>query len=132
MMKSENNTREERLQKLCAAVRKYTAARNYPKCAAMISEAMMKFPNAPEPHNLLGIVLEKEGDHAGAMKHFRAAYALDPNYIPARQNLETYGTFFAGGRCAFDESDCPKTEPFYDAAPHDKKEIRITFGREKK
>ena len=132
MMKPEKNAREERLQELCSAVRKYTAARNYPKCAAMISEAMKEFPNAPEPHNLLGIVLEKEGDHAGAMKHFRAAYALDPNYIPARQNLETYGTFYAGGKCAFDESDCPKREPFHDATPHDEKGISITFGREKK
>ena len=132
MMTYETNTRSTQLQELCAAVRKYSTARDYQKCVAMICKAMGEFPNAPEPHNLFGIVLEKEGDHAGAMKHFRAAYALDPNYIPARQNLETYGTFYAGGKCAFDESDCPKREPFHDATPHDEKEIRITFGREKK
>ncbi|MPN31218.1 hypothetical protein SDC9_178692 [bioreactor metagenome] len=39
------------------------------------------------------------------MKHFRAAWALDPTYIPARQNLDCYGTFFSNGKCAYDESD---------------------------
>ena len=80
MMTQETNTRSTQLQELCAAVRKYSTARDYQKCAAMICKAMGEFPNAPQPHNLFGIVLEKEGDHVGAMKHFRAAYALDPTY----------------------------------------------------
>ena len=41
-----------------------------------------------------------------AMKHFRAAWALDPAYLPARQNLDTFGTFFSHGKSAYDESDC--------------------------
>ena len=40
-----------------------------------------------------------------AMKHFKAALALDPEYLPAKYNLRTYGTFFSRGSCAFDESD---------------------------
>ena len=120
-MTQEKNTRNAQLQELCSAVRKYSAALNYPKCAALICEAMGKFPNAPEPHNLLGIVLEKEGNHADAMKHFRAAYALDPTYIPARQNLETYGTFYACGKCAFDESDCPEAFPLLYTSPYNEK-----------
>ena len=111
MMTQETNTRSTQLQELCAAVRKYATARDCQKCAAMICKAMGEFPNAPQPHNLFGIVLEKEGDHVGAMKHFRAAYALDPTYMPARQNLELYGTFYSCGKCAFDESDCPKDAP---------------------
>ena len=75
-MTQETNTRSTQLQTLCAAVRKYAAARDYQKCAAMICKAMGEFPSAPQPHNLFGIVLEKEGDHGGAMKHFRAASAL--------------------------------------------------------
>ena len=55
------------LQALCDGVRKYVDTRNYQKCVAMICEAMGEFPNAPEPHNLLGIVMEKECDHPGAM-----------------------------------------------------------------
>ncbi len=45
------------------------------------------------------------------MKHFRAAWALDPTYLPASHNLNTYGTFFSNGSCAFDESDVPLAPP---------------------
>ena len=82
-MTQEKNIRGTQLQELCSAVRKYDAARDYQKCAVMICKAMGEFSNAPQPHNLFGIVLEKEGDHVLAMKHFRAAYALDPTYTPA-------------------------------------------------
>ncbi|MGN0983299.1 MAG: hypothetical protein ACI4OI_00535 [Gemmiger sp.] len=110
-MTQETNTRSTQLEALCAAVRKYSTVRDFQKCVALISQAMAEFPSAPQPHNLFGIVLEREGDHALAMRHFRAAYALDPAYAPARQNLEVYGTFCSCGRCAFDESDCPPPAP---------------------
>lgn len=99
--------RSTELYRLCESVRNYIHTRNYQKCVSLICEAMGKFPHAPQPHNLMGIVLEQEGDHAEAMKHFRAAWALDPTYLPARQNLDHYGTFFSQGACAFDEDDCP-------------------------
>lgn len=68
---------------------------------------MSEAPHAPEPHNLMGIILENENDHIGAMKHFRAAWALDPTYLPARFNMEQYGRFSAVERVdAYDESDC--------------------------
>ena len=130
-MAQEMNTRSTQLQTLCAAVRKYAAARDYQKCAAMICKAMGEFPSAPQPHNLFGIVLEKEGDHVLAMKHFRAAYALDPTYTPARQNLEVYGTFYSCGKCAFDESDCPEEASSPYAARYDEKEIGHAVRREK-
>ena len=131
MMTQETNTRSTQLQTLCAAVRKYAAARDYQKCAAMICKAMGEFPSAPQPHNLFGIVLEKEGDHVLAMKHFRAAYALDPTYTPARQNLEVYGTFYSCGKCAFDESDCPEEAPSPYAARYDEKGTGQAVRREK-
>ena len=111
MTTQERASRSMQLQALCDGVRKYVKARDFQKCVAMICQAMGEFPNAPEPHNLLGIVMEKEGDHAGAMNHFRAAYALDPTYLPARQNLDYYGTFYSRGGCAYDERDCPQEAP---------------------
>ena len=43
------------------------------------------------------------------MKHFRAAWALDPSYVPARINMERYGSFsFTMPRPAYDEADCPQ------------------------
>lgn len=95
------------LDLLCATVKELVAERKYDACIASICRAMGRYPHAPQPHNLLGIILEKTGDHPGAMKHFRAAWALDPTYLPASHNLNTYGTFFSSGGCAFDEGDLP-------------------------
>ncbi|MCI6858013.1 MAG: hypothetical protein MR867_01780 [Eubacterium sp.] len=84
--------------------------RQYKVCEKEICEAMARCPHSPVPHNLMGILLEKEQDHILAMKHFRAAYSLDPTYIPARFNMEQYGEVFSTGKCAFKEEDCPVKE----------------------
>lgn len=101
------NNSAEQLKRLCNSVRELVARGEYGSCTRLICEAMEQHPHAPQPHNLLGIVLEKSGNHTEAMKHFRASWALDPTYLPAQHNLEAYGTFFSRGRCAFDESDLP-------------------------
>ncbi len=100
------------LTELCTSVKAFVIDGAYDACIEPICRAMERYPHAPQPHNLLGIVLEKMGDHPAAMKHFRAAWALDPTYLPASHNLNTYGTFFSGGSCAFDESDVPPPPPW--------------------
>ena len=67
MMTQELTSRDMQLQALCDGVRKCSKAHDYQKCVAMICEAMGEFPNAPHPHNLLGIVMEKEG--GGIVSH---------------------------------------------------------------
>lgn len=106
-MEIREETRSEALKELCIHVKELVSHGEYDACDTMICEAMEYYPNAPQPHNLLGIVMEKQGNHVGAMKHFRAAWALDPSYSPSCQNLTRYGTFYSGGKDAFDESDCP-------------------------
>ena len=96
------------LKILCDTVRENVKKGEYEECELLISEAMSKYPHAPEPHNLLGILLEKNNDHLSAMKHFRAAWALDPTYIPARVNMEHYGSLFSKWQCAYDEADCKR------------------------
>lgn len=93
------------LQILCNLVKALAAKMDYDSCIQEIRIAMEQYPHAPQPHNLMGIILEKQGEHSMAMKHFRAAWALDPTYLPTRHNLHTYGTFYATGKCAFDDSD---------------------------
>lgn len=44
--------------------------------------------NAPEPHNLYGVIAEYRRNFSTAAKHYRAAYALDPTYKAASENLE--------------------------------------------
>jgi Tfp pilus assembly protein PilF len=106
MERKEISEKTEELNRLCVTVRKLISLQDYEECKNMIYSAMEKYPYEPEPHNLIGILLEKKGDHLTAMKHFRTAWALDPTYIPARQNLDCYGTFYSSGKCAYDESDC--------------------------
>lgn len=94
------------LDHLCSLVRESVQLGEFEHCLPEIRNAMAEYPDAPQPHNLLGIVLEKQGNHLSAMRHFRAAWALDPTYLPAEENLKTYATFYSRGRSAYDESDC--------------------------
>jgi tetratricopeptide (TPR) repeat protein len=97
---------QQELNALCMNIRHFIEHKEYEKSEMLIKEFMGKYHHAPEPHNLLGLVLEAQGDHLTAMKHFRAAYALDPTYLPAQHNLDHFGTFFPRGKWAYDESDC--------------------------
>ena len=93
------------MDKLCSSVKAFVKNEDFESGMDLICKSMASYPHSPQPHNLLAIVLEKTGNHYLAMKHFQAALALDPEYLPAKFNLKTYGTFFAHGNCAFDESD---------------------------
>ena len=73
----------------------------------MIAEAMWVNPDAPQPHNLLGILYELIGDGNIARKHYRAAYSLDPTYRPACKNLEQSCTVFDMESRTYDFGDEP-------------------------
>ena len=60
----------------------------YEKAYEDILEAMEERPDAPQPHNLLGIYYELGGEIDLARRHYRAAYSLDPTFSPACRNLE--------------------------------------------
>lgn len=98
---------KKELDELCDTVRRLALQGNHQQCEKLISDAMGKYPHAPHPHNLIGVILEKEGDRVTAMKHFRAARALDPTYTPSRHNLDIYASFHVSDEYAFDESDLP-------------------------
>lgn len=61
----------------------------------IIVNALSENPDAPEPHNLLGLWNEFNKNYDLARKHYRAAYALDPTYKPASINLERVCTMFS-------------------------------------
>lgn len=119
MKSTEIITKCPELNNLCAQVRTMVAHKEYEQCESLIYKAMVRYPHAPQPHNLLGVLLEKEGNHSEAMRHFRAAWALDATYTPASENLKTYGTFYSSGKCAFDESDCMPAQPQRCAVAYD-------------
>ncbi|MGB8451515.1 MAG: hypothetical protein WCD89_04210 [Anaerocolumna sp.] len=76
----------------------------------MIINTICINPNAPEPHNLLGLWYEMNGDEQLARKHYRAAYVLDPTYKPACNNLERISTFFITKAIPYDFGDIPEKE----------------------
>lgn len=107
-MDGDMSENQRELSKLCNTVRELISQNNIEESYALVTNAMGKHPHAPQPHNLIGVLLEKEGNHTSAMKHFRAAWALEPTYIPARYNLDRFASFYAVGGPAFDEYDCPE------------------------
>lgn len=67
---------------------------NYSLAHEYINLAMLGNEDAPEVHNLLGILSEIKGDLILAGKHYRASYALDPTYKPASRNLDRITSFY--------------------------------------
>ena len=78
-----SNTLEERCRQLMIQ-------RKFEQCEKEIETAMAENPHCASPQSVRGIVREEESNHVLAMKHFRAAYALDPTYVPARYNIRLY------------------------------------------
>ena len=96
---------DEMLNSLIVDVREMMAKRELRECEKIIRQAMSDYPDNAIPHNLMGLLYEKKGDHLGAMKHVRAAWALDPSYHPALMNLDSFGTVFSNKIFIFDETD---------------------------
>ncbi|MPM67517.1 hypothetical protein SDC9_114440 [bioreactor metagenome] len=117
---------------ICNQVRELIRQKKLNECEEIIKQAMSAYPHAPEPHNLMGIQLENAGDHLNAMKHFRAAWALDPTYLPARYNLDQYADIFCAIRKdAYFIEDCDqkKNQVLY-KIEYDEKGIRHLVKRD--
>jgi len=67
------------------------AERNYPLATQFLRRylaAPVEEGPACRAHNLLGLVLEKQGNRQGAVEEFRAALALAHSYAHAQQDLK--------------------------------------------
>ena len=98
------NGDEENEKCFCLEMKKLICSGNF----------MSKHPNSAIPHNLLGIIYEKKRNHILAMKHFRAAWCLDPTYLPARENMSNFSSFESMHKFFYEESDCSKSEQKYE------------------
>ena len=106
MAHSTTNEKKE-LAALCDSVKHLVGEGDLSTCEEIIADAMHRYPHAPQPHNLMGVLFEIRNDHDSAGKHFRAAWSLDPTYIPARYNLDNFASFDNQRKYAFDENDYP-------------------------
>ena len=75
------------LEELSQEVRGYLYE-NQQDCLEKVKDALKRYPDAPQPQNLLGILAEIREDKVLAMKHYRAAWALAPYYRPSRKNID--------------------------------------------
>lgn len=62
-------------------------SQEYDKATEYLKKAVGMEVDSPEPHNLLGVLSEMNGDKMKAQNHYRAALALDPTYESASKNL---------------------------------------------
>ncbi|MCE5188603.1 MAG: hypothetical protein LLF75_05420 [Eubacteriales bacterium] len=108
---------EEELGDLVATAKEMISRREFEACEALLSTAMFQSPHSAVPHNLMGLLLEKKRRHEDAMKHFRAAYALDPSYGPSRWNMDGFAECYKTRADAYFTSDCDFSHL---PAPYDK------------
>jgi Flp pilus assembly protein TadD len=94
------------------------AERDFAKAEGYIAQAMSFDMEAPEPHNLLGALLEFSGKTNLALRHYRAAYALKPSYKPACRNIE---------RLVLDSSDQRGQKPDIGLDGNDADDIRTAL-----
>ncbi|MEG0290746.1 MAG: hypothetical protein RR440_06910 [Erysipelotrichaceae bacterium] len=99
---------KEELLSLCESVKKHQLSKEV--LYGEVVKAMMLYPHSALPHNLMGIMMEKSGDKQLAMAHYRAAYALDPSYLPARWNMERFVCLNKKATIAYTQQDCPLLE----------------------
>lgn len=66
---------------------------NFKTAKLYLQDAFSLDESSPKIHNLLGVIAEMSYEKGKAIKHFRAAYGLDPSFKPAVQNLEKITTY---------------------------------------
>jgi len=62
--------------------------RHFDAAVEHVRKAIYIDPSRPEAFNLLGALMEIQGDRLEAQKNYRAALSLDPSYDPALKNLQ--------------------------------------------
>jgi len=62
--------------------------RHFEAAIEHLRRAIFLDPTRPEAFNLLGALLEIQGNRGEAQKNYRAALSLDPSYEPAIKNLQ--------------------------------------------
>lgn len=67
--------------------RQLISRREFGEAMDILKKAIGLEPLKAEPHNMMGVLLEIQGELEGAKKHYKAALAMEPGYIQAQTNL---------------------------------------------
>ena len=83
-------------QTLIALTKRHISDKKFDLASASARKAIAIDPGLPEVYNLLGALLDIQGDWLEAQKFYRAALDIDPTYKPAWANLERSASFRVG------------------------------------
>ena len=92
------------LRQASQEIREYIENRKYELGRQKILDLMMEYPDSPQPHNFMGLLLMKIGNRQTAIKHFRAAVGLDSTYTPAKGNLFLFSEVEYRGSGVYEET----------------------------
>jgi DNA-binding NtrC family response regulator len=73
---------------LIELTKRYITDRSFADARKTVRKAIAADPGQPEAYNLLGALLEMDGDMFDAQKFYLAAMDIDPKFKPARANLK--------------------------------------------
>lgn len=73
---------------LIELAKRHITDRRFAAASETVRKAIAADPGQPEAYNLLGALLEMDGDMFDAQKFYLAAMDIDPRFKPARANLK--------------------------------------------
>ncbi|OLU38531.1 hypothetical protein [Ileibacterium valens] len=94
------------IHEMTCQIREMLGRQDFVQCRELIIHLMAEYPDSAQPHNLMGLLLEEEGNHSKALSHFRAAAALDPSHRPSQENLHHFSQLYHPGQGVFEDQDC--------------------------
>ncbi len=87
----------------------------------LLKKGLRYCPNNPAAHNDLGVALVLRGNERAARGHFNHALRLDPDYYPARRNLDRLARNY---RSPYNRSNYNRYDDRYDEHDKDRRDYR--------
>ena len=79
MENTEIQQERKEIETVCCTVKRLVGRFQYDECDNLIAHAMEKYPHAPEPHNLLGVVSGKTGRPFNSDEAFSCGVGARPH-----------------------------------------------------
>ncbi len=89
---------EKQLQRCLETIRDYLRKSHFAEARSLVQMALNANPDRAEIYNLLGVLLEAEGQTRSAQKIYRASLAIEPTYQPAAENLDRVSSSSTRGK----------------------------------
>lgn len=96
---------------LVELTKRYITDCNFIQARETARKAIAVDPGHPEAYNLLGALLEIDGNRQEAQKFYCMALDIDPSFTPAMENLERSGSWNKPGKIMLEPESSDKNVP---------------------